>query len=100
MCLLYMFTWLRLLCSYLYASGISQKKNLYASGLFIYLFIFCWIIAEDAAQVARQFLLRAVMRCLCPFLHRIPPPPILGMFHVLWHIDHLILFCFCDYELF
>lgn len=41
------------------------------------------------------------MRCLCPFLHGIPPPPLLGMLHshALWHINHL-LFCFCNCELF
>jgi hypothetical protein len=64
------------------------------------LFIFCWIIAEDAAQVARQFLLRAVMRCLCPFLHRVPPPPFLGMSLMsIWHIDHL-MFCLCKSDFF
>lgn len=37
----------------------------------------CSIIAEAAAQVAGQLLLGAVMRCLCPFLHGIPPAPLL-----------------------
>lgn len=57
-----------------------------------YFFFGCWIIAEGASQVAGQFLLCAVMRCLCPFLHRIPPSPLLGMPSCLTHIKNACFF--------
>ena len=37
------------------------------------------IVAEVAAQIAGQFLLCAILRCLCSLLHGIPPSPLLGM---------------------
>jgi hypothetical protein len=39
-----------------------------------------WLLnyAEGAAHVIGQFLLCAVMRCLCALLHGIPPSPLLG----------------------